>query len=381
MARIVVAVYMFRYSLGGMISLYLQWLAGLKKLGHEVWIVEKANYHNACFNPNRERPGDDPSHGIHTVSAILEQFGFSDHWCFVDVNDNYYGMTQDKMNAIWETADLYLDLGNHGAWLEDIRANTVTVMIDGEPGYRQMKMVMYQREGGSIPRFDYYYSNGAALGKSGCTAPTAGLDWHGIYNPVHLELFPQRTINRSAPFTTVMNWKAHESLEFDGAVYGQKDIEFRRFIDLPGHVTAPMEVAVSGDVPGEALTRHRWRTCSAVEVTSDLTRYFNYIQDSMGEFSVCKNVFVVTHTGWFSDRSATYLACGRPVVMQDTGFSNYLPCGKGLFAVTSVEQAASAIDEIRSNASLHSKYALDISREYLATDIIIPGLLTEVGIG
>ena len=152
-----------------------------------------------------------------------------------------------------------------------------------------------------------------------------------------------------APFTTVMNWQSHAPLEFEGEVYGQKDVEFEKFMDLPTRTGATLEISVAGArAPRERLARSGWRVRDAHEVTASYDSYVQYIHASRCEFSVCKNVFVATNSGWTSDRSAAYLSSGRPVVVQDTGFSAHIPCGEGLFAIRTVEEAASAIEAINS---------------------------------
>src|SRR5262249_36493692 len=158
-----------------------------------------------------------------------------------------------------------------------------------------------------------------------------------------------------APFTTVMSWE-DDPFEFEGVTYGQKAMEFPKFLDLPRRTRVPLEMAVAGtDVPEDELRAHGWRLAYAGEVTLTFDSWRDYIRGSRGEFSVCKNVYVATHSGWFSDRSACYLASGRPVVMQETGFSAHLPCGQGLFAVRTADEAAAALAEIAGDYGRHSR--------------------------
>jgi glycosyltransferase involved in cell wall biosynthesis len=178
-----------------------------------------------------------------------------------------------------------------------------------------------------------------------------------------------------------MNWQSHERIEFDGRTYGQKDLEFARFVELPRLVKCVMEVAVAGRrVPQVELSSNGWTISDAEKVTKTYDSYHAYIVGSLGEFSVCKNVFVDMRTAWFSDRSAAYLAAGRPVVLQDTGFSEHLPCGRGLFAVSNPEEAANAIDEILSDYPAHAHSAREIAEEYLDASKLMGRLLTDVGI-
>ena len=380
MARIVVGSYMIRYPLGGNLSWTLQWLVGFQQLGHDVYLLEKSGYPSSCYDPVKTLMSDDCSYGIATVNALLTQFGLHDKWCFVDVHDHYHGLSRGHVKAVFKSADLFVDIGTHGTWLSEAADAGLRVLVDGEPGFRQMKMEKSLAAGEVLPSYDFYYSNGANVGTYRSTAPTAGKQWRPLFNPVVVSLFPLQPVSADAPFTTVMHWQAHEPIEFNNKIYGQKDVEFEKFNSLPGLTTTPLEIAVSGkNVPTKQLTDSGWRVRNAHDVTVSFDSYREYIRASRGEFSVCKNVFVATNSGWFSDRSAAYLASGRPVIMQDTGFSAHLPCGQGLFAVHTVDEAAAAIDEINSDYERHSKWARDIAIEYLDAPKVLGKFLHELG--
>ena len=141
-----------------------------------------------------------------------------------------------------------------------------------------------------------------------------------------------------------------------------------------------MEAAVSGkNVPHDLLKQHRWNIVNGALATISYNSFCHYVEKAKAEFSVCKNVFVALNTGWFSDKSAAFLASGRPVVLQDTGFSNHLPCGTGLFAVTNMEEAAMAINEIESNWHKHSKAAREIAKEWLDVKVVLNNMMEELG--
>ena len=170
-------------------------------------------------------------------------------------------------------------------------------------------------------------------------------------------------------------------IEYQDRSYGQKDIEFEAFIDLPRMVAAPLEVAVAGkEAPRERLREAGWAVKDGQQATISFDAFVHYLAKSKGEFSIAKNVFVEMNTGWFSDRSAAYLAAGRPVVMQDTGFADHLPTGRGLFAVRTPDQAADAIHEICANPLMHVQAARSISAEYLDAGVILPRMLETCGL-
>lgn len=381
MARIVLGSYMVRYPLGGMMSWVLQYLVGFQRLGHDVWFVEKAGYANSCFDPVKNVMGDDCTYGVSVLNALLRRFDLHERWCFVDAGDGYHGMSREHVESLLASADVFVDMGTHGAWLEQAQGAGLRVLIDGEPGMTQMKMQNRLDAGESLPEYDRWYTTGRNIGTEASRAPAAGREWRPIFHPVVVDLFPVVPPPDDAPFTTVMNWQSYEHVEYRGASYGHKDVEFERFVSLPRHVLAPLEAAISGkDVPYERLEEAGWRLREAHEVTVSFDAFRAYIQASQGEFSVCKNGYVATNCGWFSDRGAAYLASGRPVVQQDTGFSGHLPCGEGLFAVRTVEEAAAAIAEIASDYASHARRAREIALAYLDAPVVLGGLLRDLGI-
>jgi hypothetical protein len=381
MARIVLGSYMVRYPLGGVLSSSLQWLVGFQRLGHEVYLVEKYGWPNSCYDPSQGVMSDDCSYGTEMLSRLLARFGLEDRWCFVDASERYHGLPRERVEAIFKSADLFVDRGTHGTWFGEAEEAGLRALIDGEPGSAQMKMQSRLAAGEKLLDYDAYYTVGRNIGTEKNTVPTAGKQWRPLFHPVDVSLFSRQPVDADAPFTTVMNWKAHESIKFNGVTYGQKDAEFGKFVDLPKLTAIPLELAVSGkDVPTKRLMDSGWRVRSAQAVTTTCDSYWEYINASKGEFSFCKNVFVMTNSGWFSDRSAAYLASGRPVVLQDTGFGTHLPCGRGLFGVRTVDEAAAAIDEINGDYERHSKWARDIAVEYLDAPKVLGSFLGELGI-
>jgi hypothetical protein len=381
MARIILGSYMVRYPLGGNLLWALQWLLGLKILGHDVYFVEKAGYQNACFDPVQGAMTDDCTYGVNTVIKLLKYYDLDKKFCFVDINETYFGIERVEIEKLFSSADLFIDMGTHGTWLSEASFSGMRVLVELEPAYTQMKMQNRIDAGEKLPHYDYYYTNGLNIGTALSESPTANILWRHVTNPVIPELFDLYAPPDGAAFTTVMNWQAHDEIEFQGRHYGQKNEEFRKFELLPKLVDVPLELAVSGkNVPANRLQEIGWRLRKAHKVTHSVESYIDYITSSLGEFGVCKNVFVETNSGWFSDRSAAYLASGRPVVIQSTGFEQHFPCGCGLFAVRGPNEAAEAIREIVADYRVHSKAARSIALERLDARIILGNFLTEVGV-
>ena len=379
MARIVLNGTIVRYPLGGMNLWYMSYLAGFKKLGHEIYFVEKSTWENSCYDVSKRIMTSDCSYGLSVIKAIMKRFGLEDHWCFVDEKENYHGLSKKELGEIFSSADLFIDM-EWDEWEQESYRIPKRFFFDGEPGWCQMKLMNLIQSGASIPKYDFYFTAGKNVGSEESAIPLAGVTWHHSYTPI----LPDDTIEikntEDAAFTTVMNWHSNHVLAYNKKTYGQKDMEFEKFIDLPGRTSQRLEVAVSGaNVPKQRLIDKGWWVSNADDIAQSIRSYLTFITRSKGEFSVAKNVFVETQAGVIADRSAYYLYYGKPVVLQDTGFSKHLPCGAGLFAVKNSEEAAAAIERINQDYKKHSKAAQEIAREYFMADKVVQKILDVAG--
>jgi hypothetical protein len=379
-ATVVVGSYAVQFPMGGYLSWVLQFMVGLQDLGHDAWFVERSLGPGSCFDPVTQTMGDDCARGTSALSQMLEEHGMGDRWCFVDAQGRYHGRSREVIEDILRGADLFIDSGTHGTWDTESQWCGQRILVDGEPGATQVRMEQARRSGVELPRFDRYYTVGQNVGLPDCVIPTAGLRWQHLLYPVCTRLFPVEAPPEGAPFTTVMSWTVHTPFEFRGRLYGAKDIEFEKFMDLPRLTDAPIEVAIGGIAPRSRLQAGGWRVVDAHAVTIDLPSHRSYLRGSLGEFSVCKNSFVALRSGWVGDRLGAYLASGRPVVMQDTGFGDHLPCGAGLFAVSDAAQAAAAIESVRSGYASHALAARRLAEERFEATTVLGQVLADLGI-
>lgn len=380
MATIVLSSYLVRHPVGGVLASNLQLIRGFTKLGHDVYLFETAGYPNSCFDPVAGVSGDDCSYGVAVVDRMLRQMGLHHRLCFVAADGIYHGLGPSQVRQVFDRCELFIDRGDHRDWKEETAAVPLRVLVDPDPGYRQIKLANALARGEPIPRYDAYYTYGHNIASGHSPVPTSGLSWRHLFHPVDT-WWIQPTPPAKGPFTTVMHWTSHRPVTFGGVAYGMKDVEFEHFIDLPQRTSAGLEVAVEGkDVPLDHLRGNGWTVRPAVEVTSSLDAYLSYVRASAGEFSVVKEVYRAFDVGWFSDRSAVYLASGRPVVVQATGLQGVLPSGEGLFFVHDADDAAAALNAVRRDPVRHAKAAREIAVEYLDAGVVLNRFLDELGL-
>jgi hypothetical protein len=376
--RIIVSGPVIKYPWGGLTQYWLAWLVGLKELGHDVYYVEDVEWDDACYDISSRVMTNDPHCGIRRLQRELARFGLDDRWGFVDRHQQVHGMGERKMRDVFRTADVFIDLEfdtlNRYACEVPMR-----ILVDGEPGWNQLGMQKMLDQGMALPHYDRHFTLGMNMGTPKWQAPTLGIDWQPMLCPVLLHP-ASRTLPAAGPaFSTVMKWKANPEVVYEGRSYGMKDREFEKFLTLPSLVGDPMEIVVSGPgIPAEALRANGWIVKDGDQISTSVADYRRYIETSRGEFSVVKNAFVETRCGMFMERSGYYLYSQRPVVLQDNGWSDHLPTGRGLFAVNTVEEAADAIGRIKTDYRRHGQWAHEIAHEYLDARKVLQKMLDAV---
>jgi hypothetical protein len=256
------------------------------------------------------------------------------------------------------------------------------VLIEADPAYTHLWAAQEDDPADIFGEHDFYFTVGLNIGSAASAVPTLGLDWRATLPPVVLDWWsPARPIVRDH-FTTVTSWRNYGYLEFDGRVIGPKAEEFENFISLPRLVDEPLELAlmIDQDDPDIDLLADNGWLLEDPGIAATPDGYIGYVAGSVGEFACAKGGYVGTRSGWFSDRSACYLAAGRPVVLQSTGFEEALPTGEGLFAVETPEEAADAIRAIRADYRRHSRAARELASEHLDAALVLRRVLDQVGL-
>jgi hypothetical protein len=264
---------------------------------------------------------------------------------------------------------------------EAIAAIPLRIYLDLDPAFNQL----WHQEGIDM-KFEghtHFVTVGQAIGREGCEMPTAGREWIGTLPPVVLDKWPRANGVETDALTTVANFRAYGSIEHDGVLYGQKVHSLRRLIHLPRRTNERFVLAMKVH-PDErpdlaSLAENGWELVDPNVVAATPHAYRAFIQGSRAEIGIAKSGYVVSRCGWFSDRSACYLASGRPVVAQDTGFSQFIPTGEGLFAFDDEDGALAAIEAVRRDYARHSRAARQLAEEHLDSDRVLARLLGCVG--
>jgi hypothetical protein len=373
-ARIIVCGYMVRHPVPGNIFAYLHYVLGLHRLGHEVVYVEESGWSDSCYDPATGASGSDPSSGLARVRALFAVNRLDVLVSYVDRESGaVYGSDWEELRRILTSADLLLNVGGV-CWLPEFRLCRRRAMIDMDPLFTQVG-----RFGAwLLDDHHVHFSYGANIGRAGCTIPTAGVDWLPTVPPVVVDLWDGPAASSNGAFTTIANWSAYGAVIHQGERYGQKDEEFLRLLDLPRRSAQPLELVLAG-VPDDVtarLCRAGWSIRGAGEpVGTEVPAYRNYIKSSRGEFSVAKHAYVKTRSGWFSDRCVCYLAAGRPVVVQDTGFGDWLPNDRGVLAFSSADEAADQLELANAEYDAHRRAAHEVAVRVFAHDVVLPRLV------
>ena len=375
--RIVVLGYVVRGPLGGMVWSNLQYLMGLARLGHDVYFVEDSDDYPSCYDPIRDAVDVDPSYGLDFARDAFERIGFGGRWAYHDAHTSRWrGPCADRALDICAGAELLLNLCGANPlrpWLMEI---PVRALVDEDPAFTQIR---HLTEPGARERallHTAFFSFGENIGHAGCAVPDDGLPWRPTRQPVALDVLPVTPGRPAGKFTTVMLWDSYAAPEYRGVQYGMKSDSFAPYLDLPERAGRVFELAVgSPSAPCTLLRQKGWTVCDPRGPTRDPWTYQRYVEASKAEFAVAKHGYVISRSGWFSERSVTYLASGRPVLLQDTGFSRWLRTGAGVIPFNTPAEAVAGIGEIDGAYDRHCRAAREIAEEYFDARKVLPALI------
>ena len=374
---------------GGAVWDYIQYPLGFYLMEYDVYYVEDTRiFPIYTDNWNNSIPT------VKRLKKIMDSFGLNDRWIYRDeTTQTIYGKSEKEYKEICKRAEVFLNVSCANVIREEYSQIPVRILLDTDPMFTQIQIESGQSftsKTSSLYELSNWHTHHFTFGENingkDCFIPKTPFKWQVTRQPVCIDYWGNcRKPADIAPMTTLMNWKAGKPLSYNGQTWGQKDRTFPIIVGLPTHCNNEnFEVAVNqtgAEKDAEGIVKlgeNGWNVVSSENASGSHSIYQSFIFKSKAEISVAKETYVKAKTGWFSCRSACYLAAGRPVVTQDTGWSYYYPCGKGLFAFTNQEEAIEAINKISKDWDVQSKAAIEISHAYFDHNIVLKNILESV---
>ena len=381
--RVVVLGYIVRGPLGGMSWHHLNYVAGLAAMGHDVAFIEIGDEHPTCYDPRRHDMSNDPSYGLDYAAAAFVRLGFSEHWAFYDaVAKAWRGPLAARAQAFCASADMVVNVSGVNPLEPWFETTPHRVLIDTDPAFTQIKHLSDPNACTAAHAHTAFFTFGENIPAGRSSVPDDGLPWQATRQPIALRHWPFTPPPRDGKYTTVMQWESYPPREFAGRAYGMKSQSFREFAELPRATGPIFNIALGGkNLPHAELEAKGWRFCTPLDVAPDPWAYQDFIRGSKAEFGVAKHGYVVSRTGWFSERSACYLASGRPVVAHDTGFGDWLQTGCGVLQFSDIREAAAAIETVNGDYPAHCRGAREIAETYFAADRVLGSLIERTFAG
>ena len=376
--RIVLLGYIVRCPVGGMAWSHLMYMLGLTDLGHDVWFLEDGgDSPYACYDPSTFQTGRDPSAGLAFAKDAFDRLGLPERWAYHDaLGQAWHGPAGTRMTGILKDADMVINMAGANPMRPWIETVPVRAFVDQDPVFTQVRHLTDAAAMAAARRHTAFFTFGENFGRDGCSIPDDGLAWQPTRHPVPLATWPVQPSVAGGAFTTVMNWQSYPPVEYDGRRFGTKAQTLVDFIDLPRQVPGPFEIAIGGKgFPTERLVEAGWRLRNGAQVSVDPWAYRDYIRASKGEFAVAKEAYVVTASGWFSERSACYLASGRPVVVQDTAMPAAFGAEGGVLTFADPAAAAAAVAAVNGSYQRHAEAARAAAETHFEARRVLASLI------
>jgi hypothetical protein len=370
----------------GMAWMHMQIAAGLQRLGHQAYYFETTSAWP--YDPVRCTAVNDSEYALPYLKSVAESFGLGEHWAYRRSysDKGWFGMSRAKAEDLLAHADAVLNVAGATRFAEEGLKIGRLVYFGTDPGHHEIALAGGQKDVRAlIEEHTDCVTYGENIGNDDCPLPPLPRLRTRTRQPVLLDLWKGGAPSKRE-FTTVGNWRqTGRDIEFSAQTYRwSKHHEFLKFIDLPQRTCQPIELATGLDklshCERELLESKGWRLLDAPPFTMNPWPYRDYVRTSRGEFTVAKDLHIRTRSGWFSERSACYLAAGRPVVTQDTGFGKFLPTGAGLFSFSTVDEIVAAFDAINSDYERHSRAARAIAEEYFRAETVLGKVVRDLGL-
>ena len=378
--RVIIGVGIASYPLhaAGNTWAFLQWVLGFREAGWDVWMVEEVS-RAKCIDAHGQKCAPALSANLAHWNSVVSEFGLKDRATLL-----FDGEAKDisELQRFARDAEFFYNISGHFKRRELLDIVPERIYVDLDPAFTQIWAEIYQSDM-NLDGHDKFVSIGRHLGEKKCRAPLAGRQWLPVGIPVTLEHFTNPQADQPGEmWTTFTHWYGYPAVEYDGEWYGNKSEEFARLVDLPGKTNEKLEIATDLHPEDEATRRFMaggWRLVDARPLNTPWQSYRDYLAQSRGEFCVAKNGYVRSRCGWFSDRSVAYLALGRPVILQETGWSDFYPHGEGLIPFHDEESARLALETVAKDPARHARAARRIAEKYCSAPIVVNQLLETIG--
>jgi hypothetical protein len=360
---------------------FLQYVLGFRQLGCEVLYVEHLDAADCIDREWRPAPFATSANAA-VFGALVDRYRLGGCAALLQRDgEAWLGMSHGDVLDWADDADLFVNLSGRFHLRDILRAARRRVYVDLDPGFTQIWQAQYGTDM-NLPGHDAYVTVGLNIGGPDCRTPTLGMPWRPICPPVvRSEWKPLASVGES--YTTVADWRGYAPIEWEGVWYKQKSDEFLRLIELPQRSPYRLELCLSIHPQEPELPRlraHGWQLSDPQVHAADTERYRDYVRHSRGEFSVAKHGYVVGRTGWVSDRTACYLAAGRPAVVQDCGIRQHLPVGDGLLVFDGLDDAVAALAEVERDHAHHAAAAAEVAARYFDSDRVLNQVLDISGV-
>jgi hypothetical protein len=376
----------FFYPLAGVTYQFLHYLCGLRRLGYDVYYVEDSE--RLVYDPVLNDMTDDATRNVQAVGRIFDQFGFAGRWAYRGHRGvrRCFGITENELLELYRRADGFLNVTGAQEIRDEHRQIPARLYVESDPFAAQVRVAQHDEYWiGLLDAHTHHFSFGENLGQPDCVAPIERYQWQATRQPVEMDLWLSDRPLGGKAYSTITTWSNKgNDVEYRGTVYRwTKNFAFERVMDLPCRRPRQrfcLAVTASDDVR-RCLSQHGWQLHDAIDISHDIVAYRSFIERSRGEFTVAREQYVAGRTGWQSDRSVCYLAAGRPVITQDTGFGKYVPTGEGLFAFSTMDDALQALDAIESDYPRHCQAAREIAHEYFSAKKVLRHVMDRAGLG
>ena len=380
--------FMGSMPIAGVIWQHVHYVVGLQRLGHDVYYIEDSA--RLPYNPETFEVNNEFDYAAKVLDRLAGEFGFKNRWAFCArylKNNPTAGLPLKKIRQLYRDADAILNICGTQEFNDDLLKSDRIIYVESDPGVEQIKI-----DQGVKSTIDYLsrhhalFTFGENVGTKKFPVPRHGFKWHATRQPIVTHLWKtNRVPKRAAVFTSIANWSTSglKDITWRGRKYlWSKSREFLRFAAAPKRAGEAFELAttIQDLCAREKFERNGWRLVSPLQMSIDYWHYRDYIQQSKGEFTAAKDQYVRLNTGWFSDRSACYLAAGRPVITQETGFTKNYGGDAGLLAFRSLGEIADAVKKINADYPKHSGAARQIAREIFEAEKVLKSLLDRAGI-